>query len=67
MPMSYTSGTHIDHYEIIRMLGHGGMNRVYLAKDTHNQQEVVLKIPNDDMKPKSGIVSTIPTCNISLM
>ncbi len=49
MPMTYTSGTHIDHYEIIRMLGHGGMNRVYLAKDTHNQQEVVLKIPNDDI------------------
>jgi len=25
------------------------MNRVYLAKDAHNQQEVVLKIPNDDI------------------
>jgi serine/threonine-protein kinase len=47
--MTYTSGTHIDHYEIIRMLGHGGMNRVYLAKDTYNEQEVVLKIPNDDI------------------
>ena len=49
MPMTYTPGMHIDHYEIIRMLGHGGMNRVYLANDTHTQQEVVLKIPNDDI------------------
>jgi len=47
--MTYTTGTHIDHYEIIRMLGHGGMNRVYLARDINNQQEVVLKIPNDDI------------------
>ncbi len=47
--MTYTTGARIDHYEIIRMLGHGGMNRVYLAKDVKNQQEVVLKIPNDDI------------------
>ncbi len=47
--MTYTTGTHIDHYEIIRMLGHGGMNRVYLARDINSQQEVVLKIPNDDI------------------
>jgi eukaryotic-like serine/threonine-protein kinase len=45
----YTQGARIDHYEIIRMLGHGGMNRVYLARDMLNQQEVVLKFPNDDL------------------
>jgi eukaryotic-like serine/threonine-protein kinase len=46
---TYTPGTLVDHYEIIRMLGHGGMNRVYLARDGSNQQEVVLKFPNDEL------------------
>jgi serine/threonine protein kinase len=47
MTTAYTPGAQVDHYEIIRMLGHGGMNRVYLARDVSNQQEVVLKFPND--------------------
>ena len=49
MPTTYTPGEKIDHYEIIRMLGHGGMNRVYLAQDILNSQKVVLKFPNDDL------------------
>lgn len=51
MPMTtaYTPGAVIDHYEIIRMLGHGGMNKVYLAQDLHNQEQVVLKFPNEDL------------------
>src|SRR6266404_7042768 len=49
MTTTYIPGMQVDHYEIICMLGHGGMNRVYLARDVSNQQEVVLKFPNDDL------------------
>ena len=49
MTTAYTQGTRVDHYEIIRMLGHGGMNWVYLARDVINEQEVVLKFPNDEL------------------
>src|SRR5579883_1216657 len=49
MTTVYTPGAQIDHYEIIRMLGHGGMSRVYLATDLRDQRTVVLKFPNDEL------------------
>ena len=49
MTTAYIQGTLVDHYEIIRLLGHGGMNWVYLARDVANEQEVVLKFPNDEL------------------
>lgn len=49
VPVRYAQGSVIDHYEILRRLGHGGMSHVYYARDLRNQQEVVLKIPNDDL------------------
>lgn len=55
MPNAYSPGAQIDHYEIVRMLGHGGMSRVYLAKDLRDQQTVVLKFPNDDLIGDVGV------------
>jgi serine/threonine-protein kinase len=55
MTTTYTPGRRIDHYEIIRLLGQGGMNNVYLAKDVINQQKVVLKFPNADLLGNVGV------------
>lgn len=55
MTMLYTSGTQIDHYEIIQKLGHGGMSHVYLALDQEDQRRVVLKFPNDDLIGDIGV------------
>ncbi len=37
-------GTTLDHYQIQRRLGRGGMAEVYLAHDTETHQEVAIKI-----------------------
>ncbi len=55
MTAVYTPGAHIDHYEITRQLGHGGMSRVYLARDQQSGQQVVLKFPNDDLIGNVGV------------
>jgi serine/threonine-protein kinase len=49
MPTIYQPGQCIDHYEIIRLLGRGGASHVYLAWDQRSRQEVVLKVPLDDV------------------
>lgn len=55
MTTLYSSGTQIDHYEIIQKLGHGGMSHVYLALDQEDQRRVVLKFPNDDLIGDIGV------------
>jgi len=37
------TGTRIGHYEIVKLLGIGGMGQVYLAKDTKLERQVAIK------------------------
>ncbi|MDQ2777211.1 MAG: protein kinase [Acidobacteriota bacterium] len=40
---SIAGGTCLDHYEVVRMIGAGGMGEVYLAKDLRLKRKVALR------------------------
>jgi len=62
-----------DRYELLRLLGAGGMASVYLARDLKHDRDVAIKVlsPNSAMhsvlkgslpRSKSRPICAIPTC-----
>ena len=47
--MQLEPGQQIGRYLVIRTLGHGGMSNVYLARDTQEERDVVLKFPHAEI------------------
>src|SRR5712691_11583569 len=42
--MNLTPGARLDHYEIVELIGKGGMGEVYRARDTRLPREVAIKV-----------------------
>lgn len=49
LPQSNNDLTHIGHYEVIRILGRGGMGLVYLARDPRLDRQVAIKCLLSDL------------------
>src|SRR5438132_5151745 len=47
--MAFTSGTKLGPYEIIALIGAGGLGEVYRARDTRLERTVAIKVLNSSL------------------
>ncbi|MBL8950219.1 MAG: serine/threonine protein kinase [Myxococcaceae bacterium] len=50
------SGTRIDRYQVLRLLGSGGFGAVYRAKHVHTDAEVALKVLHRQLNADQGMI-----------
>ena len=54
--MANLVGKTLDHYNLLKQVGKGGMATVYLAKDTRNSREVALKVLSPSISEEKRFV-----------
>ena len=47
--MSLSAGQSLAHYQIVELIGRGGMGEVFRARDTRLGREVAIKVLHDDV------------------
>jgi serine/threonine protein kinase len=52
--MTFASGTKLGPYEVVGLIGAGGMREIYLAKDVCSDGAVALKVLPKELKVKKG-------------
>jgi hypothetical protein len=53
--MALTSGTRVGTYQVIALIGAGGMGEVYRARDTRLNRDVALTLPDQHRAGASGV------------
>ena len=69
--MNPAPGSRLDHYEIIELIGKGGMGEVYRAKDTRLPREAAIKVSAEKFSERfareAQIVASLNHPNISTL
>jgi Tol biopolymer transport system component/predicted Ser/Thr protein kinase len=69
--MTPSPGSRIDHYEIVELIGKGGMGEVYRAKDTRLPRDVAIKVSTQQFSERfareAKIIASLNHPNISTL